>query len=323
MEVAPGIHRIEAPLGDRFVCLYLLVGDDAALLIDTGLHDSVDQVLVPYLRAAHIEPRRIRYVLSSHADFDHMGGNAAVKELAPAATFLCHTLDRAMIEDIDCMIELRYSEFAADHGIDDSEETKAWIRASARGVPIDIALTGGEEVRLGADWSVQILHTPGHSRGHLSVYDPRSRAAIITDTALWNAVLTTQGAPAFPPTYRYVETYVASTQRLQGLPIDLLLTGHYPVYDGSAVAAFLGESRAYVDRVDAALREELGRATAPPTMAELIASLGPRLGSWPEAASSALVYPLAGHLERLRQYGLVDAVRGAGGEDHMAYRWMA
>jgi len=321
MEVAPGIHRVEAPLGDRFVCLYLLVGDDAALLIDTGLHDSVDQVLVPYLRAAHIEPRRIRYVLSTHADFDHMGGNAAVKELAPAAIFLCHTLDRAMIEDIDRMIEWRYGEFVADHGIDDSEETKAWIRASARGVPIDVALAGGEEVRLGADWSVQILHTPGHSRGHLSVYDPRSRAAIITDTALWNAVLTTQGAPAFPPTYRYVETYVASTQRLQGLPIDLLLTGHYPVYDGSGVAAFLGESRAYVDRVDAAVREELGRATAPSTMAELIASLGPRLGSWPEAASSALVYPLTGHLERLQQYGLVDAIRGEGGEGRVAYRW--
>ena len=37
MEVAPRIHRIEAPLGDRFVCMYLFVGVESALLLDTGL----------------------------------------------------------------------------------------------------------------------------------------------------------------------------------------------------------------------------------------------------------------------------------------------
>jgi len=36
-EVAHGIHRVEAPLGDRYVCLYLLAGEEAALLVDTGL----------------------------------------------------------------------------------------------------------------------------------------------------------------------------------------------------------------------------------------------------------------------------------------------
>lgn len=37
MEIAPRIHRIEAPLGDRFVCMYLFVGTESALLLDTGL----------------------------------------------------------------------------------------------------------------------------------------------------------------------------------------------------------------------------------------------------------------------------------------------
>ena len=37
MEVAPGIHRIQTPFGDRFICLYLLVGSEAALLVDTGV----------------------------------------------------------------------------------------------------------------------------------------------------------------------------------------------------------------------------------------------------------------------------------------------
>ena len=36
MEVAPGIHRIEGDLGERYVCQYLLVGETRSLLVVTG-----------------------------------------------------------------------------------------------------------------------------------------------------------------------------------------------------------------------------------------------------------------------------------------------
>jgi hypothetical protein len=48
MEVAPGIHRIEADLGERYVCQYLLVGDERTLLVDTGLRDMPEEVIAPY-----------------------------------------------------------------------------------------------------------------------------------------------------------------------------------------------------------------------------------------------------------------------------------
>ena len=318
MEVAQGIHRIEAPLGDRFVCLYLLVGDDGALIVDTGLDETPRASLVPYLDALHLAPEQIRYVVITHADLDHMGGNASLKALTPNALFLCHDLDRLQIENIDRMIAERYSEFAADHGIDDSAETKAWTRANARGVPIDLSLTGGEKIRLAADWQVEILHTAGHSRGHLSIHDPRSRSLIIADASLWNAVLRKDGTPAFPPTYRYVETYLASIQRFQGMDVDTLLTSHYPVCTGRSVAEFLGESRAFVDRVDAALQSELRRSTVSLTTRELIESLSPRLGQWPDAAAQNLAFPLVGHLEQLDRYGRIAAERRDG---RIVWRW--
>ena len=312
MEVAPGLHRIEAPLGERFVCLYLLIGEERALLIDTGVAGTPQAALLPYLATIGVDPRRIAYVLITHADFDHSGGNGDVREMAPDARFLCHELDRPQIESIDRMVVERYGEFAADHGIDESNETKIFMRAQQRDVPIDIGLTGGERIRLGPDWHVDVLHTPGHSRGHLSVYDPRSRSAVIADAALWNAVLTKAGDPAFPPTYRYVDTYIATIHRLQGMPIDTLLTSHYPIARGGGVAEFLGESRAYVDRVDDALRQELARSGDAMTMRELTTALGPRLGMWPDAAGVYLVHPLQGHLERLLGRGAVTADRRDG-----------
>src|SRR2546423_294854 len=80
MEVAPGIHRIEAPLGDRFVAMYLLVGDECTLLLDTGLDKMPDQYIAPYLDQIGVPASKIRYVINSHADFDHTAGNASAKE---------------------------------------------------------------------------------------------------------------------------------------------------------------------------------------------------------------------------------------------------
>ncbi len=310
MEVAPGIHRIEVPLGDRFVCFYLLVGDLCALLVDTGLDDSPRAYLAPYLDRIGLAPEKIRYVVNTHADFDHTAGNASVRELAPGACFMCHGLDRTMVEDVERMISDRYGEFAKDHGIADSDETRDFIRSSTRHIPIDVTLSGGEAIRLGADWRVEVWHTPGHSWGHLSLYDPRGHNLIIADATLYNAVLRADGGQAFPPTYRYVDTYVASMQRFMGVRPNLLLTSHYPVYTGAGIAEFLHESRAYVDRVNQVLCDSL--EGEPCTLKELTEILGPELGEWPAEAHTYLCFPLMGHLERLVQYGAVEMGRRDG-----------
>lgn len=117
-EVALGLHRIEAPLGDRFVACYVIVGDDAALLFDTGVEATPAGSIAPYCRAAGIDPESIRWVVVSHADVDHMGGNAATRTMLPKASFVAHAADRTLIEDVDSIIQLRYREFRDGHGID-------------------------------------------------------------------------------------------------------------------------------------------------------------------------------------------------------------
>lgn len=303
MEVAPGIHRIETPLGDRFVCVYVLVSDEAVLVVDTGIDATPADFIAPYLAEIGVDVGRIRYVLNSHADYDHVAGNRSMRELAPQAIFMCHALDQPLVEDIERIIRDRYEELGPDHGFYESEESKATMRATSRTIPVDMALSGGEEIRLGAAWQVAVWHTPGHSRGHVTVYDPRSHSLIICDAALYYAVLRSDGLPAFPPTYRYVESYLATVQRLQAAAPRLLLTSHYPVYGTMEAQAFLAESRAFVARVDAALLAELEQAKQPRTLQELVAALGPQLGEWPPEANAALSQPLIGHLERLTAYG--------------------
>jgi glyoxylase-like metal-dependent hydrolase (beta-lactamase superfamily II) len=315
-EVAPGLHRIEFPFAGRLACCYALV-DERVLVIDTGIAGTPAEHVLPYLETAGVDPARITYVLATHADLDHTGGNGALLEAAPDALLLCHELDRAMIEDADRLFHDRYDEFGREHGIVESEATLAWVRDNASHVPVDIVLAGGEALRLGPDRVVDLPHTPGHSRGHVSAIDRRNRAAVIADAALSDGLPLLDGAPGVPPTYRFVDTYLATISLLEHLDAELLLTAHYPVMRGDEGREFLAGSRAYVARVDAVVRELLQAGEAQST-SELIAAAGPRLGEWPEASYGQLVFPIAGHLERLRAFGLVS-LEGAGSNPR--WRW--
>ena len=73
MEVAPGIHRIESVLGPRPFSQYLL-RDERSLLVDTGVKETPAEVILPFLDG--LQPD---FVLNSHADVDHYGGNAAIR----------------------------------------------------------------------------------------------------------------------------------------------------------------------------------------------------------------------------------------------------
>ena len=113
-------------------------------------------------------------------------------------------------------------------------------------------------------------------------------------------MLRADGEPALPPTYRYVDTYLASMQRIAATRPNLLFTSHYPVYAGMAVAEFMAESRAFVDRVDQALVKALATER---TLKELTGLLSPDLGAWPAESNAYACFPLLGHLERLVHYG--------------------
>ena len=313
MEIRPGIHRIPAPLGERFVALYLLVGNDGALLVDTGIRESITETLLPYLDDHGIDRASVRWALNTHCDFDHTGGNGALKQAIPSVELLAHELDRELTEDVQRLIDVRYGEFRDVDGFDDPPETTAYLRSVSDLVPVDRVVHGGEELDLG-DRRIRILHVPGHSPGHLAVHDPQNRTVLIGDATLGATVPTADGRPAFPPTYRDVDPYLASIELFRSLEPELLLTAHYPVYEGPAVREFLDESEAYTRAIDRVIAEQLAAAGRPLTTLELIRSAGSELGPWAPEALDYAIFPVTGNLERMERAGgirsqLIDGVR--------------
>ena len=296
MEVLPGIHRIKCMFGaNRMVYVHLLIGDDAAMLVDTGCAHNPEQEILPYMEEIGFDPGRLTYLVISHSDLDHQGGNQPMKAAAPQALLACHNLDRPWVEETEALIRGRYSQFEADHGIGYGEEGKAAIRRDCLSYPVDLTLNGGEHFRLSADWVVEAVHTPGHTWGHLAVYDPRSRALIAGEAAMWTAILDDGWQPAMPPTYCYVDTYLATQDRLLSMGLETLLPAHWPVQSGPAVTEFVSESRNYCVHVETTTVGFCGRKHGPFTLRQAIEALGPTLGGWPAAANQDFSYGMAGN----------------------------
>jgi len=304
MEILPGIHRVECPIGPRYVALYLVVGDDYTLLLDTGFDQSIRETLIPYMNAHSLSLEKVRYAINTHSDYDHTGGNKAVKELMPNALICCGERDRDMIVDLSKMVDDRYNEFSKEHGFAESQEAVDFIGTVAFETSVDIGFAGNERIDLG-NRCVQILHTPGHSWGHLSILDETTGAMMIGDAVLGQSVLLATGEHAFPPTYRFVEAYRSTIRMIKGLHPAEILTSHYPRYVGQDGIDFLDISLSYTALVESVTLETLTKSAKPISLLEIIEISHDRLGVWPDPAYKYLVYPVLGALEVLVSYGKV------------------
>jgi glyoxylase-like metal-dependent hydrolase (beta-lactamase superfamily II) len=274
MEVVPGIHRIEGDLGERYVCQYLLVGEERTLLVDTGLRDMPAEVIAPYVATLDRSLEDIDDVLISHADVDHCGGNRALRAAAPRARLLCGEADRAWIESNEAMMADNYRWYES-HGFGPSAEDIAFLERELGGnAPIDIGLRGGETLRLGPSRRVEVLALPGHTPGHLGLWDPQTQTAIVIDAVLGDGIYDRAGNRLIPPRYYSAADYEATIRRLQALDPALLLTAHYPVMDRDAARDFLDRSLAFVHAMRDAVRAA-GTTELWPLTQEVDAAVGP------------------------------------------------
>jgi hydroxyacylglutathione hydrolase len=101
------------------------------------------------LAAAQRQDLSIVYVLNTHAHFDHIDANARIVE-ATGAPLAIHPLDRPLLEA---------SGGAALFG----------LRGQPSPTP-NQELHDGDEIEVG-QLSFQVLHTPGHTPGHVCFYE--------------------------------------------------------------------------------------------------------------------------------------------------------
>jgi len=277
-EIAPGTHRIESDIGPRFVAEYLLVGAERTVLVDTGLANTPDDAVLPALERLGAEPDLI---VISHADLDHCGGNQRMRERHPRALFACHELDRRWIESNAAMLAENYL-WHEPYGLDepDDQGRREILEQLGGDSPVDLGFRGGETIRLGPRRRLEVLHLPGHTLGHVGLWDPWNRVAIIVDAVLYDGVYDRAGNKLIPPRYYDAAAYRETIRRVRALEPELLLTAHYDPMSREQAIEFCERSLGYVDAVEAIVRA--AHAGGETRLRELTDRVDAELGPFPE-----------------------------------------
>ena len=307
MELFPNVYQIQSLYGARNLFQYLFVGDNT-VLVDTGIAPTPEKVIFPYMESLGLDPRRLTLALTTHSDLDHQGGNAAIKRIAPGAWLACGEADRHLVEDPRALFDIRYNFMRAEHDVGVDAEPRP---DAGRAQRMDVSFTGGESIRISDGWNLEVLHVPGHSHGHLALYDREHRAAYVGDAIHGRGCPKAAGGMGIPITYYYVDIYLSTLRYFEHLPIDVLYSGHWPTMRGEQIRDFIAESRQMVDLLDQVIITNLEKNPAGLTMKQLIDAVANAVGDWPPDTWQLAMFPVKGHMDRLVEHGKVRALRGA------------
>ena len=308
-----GAYLVHCAVGGRPLHLPLLVGPARAVLIDTGCAADCAGAILPALRALQIDPAQLTHVINTHCDFDHQGGNSAIMAACPAARLYCGEADRVQVESPDRLIALRYSAYLRDHGIFYDDATRQAIRRElGEPLSVDGVFRGGEVLSLAVDRELEILHLPGHTRGHLGILDRKHHTLFGGDAIHGKGYLDFAGKPALCPTYLYVQPYLETIHHIGQLPLDAYVGCHWSVKRGADISAFCNESRTFVENAERLILDHLRTQQQGSTLRELCLQVGPQLGDWPAAMNIELCYAFAGHLADLTSRNVISETRSPG-----------
>ena len=99
-QVAEGVYSFIAPESDSGVVqsnCTVVIGEEAALMVDTGQFPSLAKRMVADIKKFTSKP--VRYVVNTHWHFDHVWGNGVVREAFPGVAIISTEYTRQMIEE--------------------------------------------------------------------------------------------------------------------------------------------------------------------------------------------------------------------------------
>jgi glyoxylase-like metal-dependent hydrolase (beta-lactamase superfamily II) len=203
------IHEI-LPVG-MLACNCSIVGDEAtgeAVVIDPG--DDVERVQEILAQ----RKLRAKYIVATHAHIDHVGGIEKLKR-ATGAAVLMHEADLPLYQNLAMQA--------------------AWLGVVPPGViDVDQFLREGNTLRWGS-LTLEVLHTPGHSPGSLSLRLQGQHPRIFSGDTLFQGSIgrTDLWGGSFDQILRSIQN------TLRRFPDDT------PVFPGHGPTTTIGEEREY------------------------------------------------------------------------------
>jgi glyoxylase-like metal-dependent hydrolase (beta-lactamase superfamily II) len=231
-EIINNIYKIEIPLPNnplKTVNSYLVKGPKKNLIIDTGLNQKeCMNTMQASLLELGVDLKRTDFFIT-HFHPDHLG---LVSKLAKDTSVIYFNGPEADL--IRSGIHWDHlSDFARLNGFPE-EELRSAIRKdrgfefASNWQPSFRILREGDTISIG-DNVFKCIETPGHSIGHICLYESNKRVFMSGDHILGDI---SPGIQLWHDEWDPLKEYLASLEKVWGLDIGLVLPGHRNVFRG-------------------------------------------------------------------------------------------
>lgn len=239
-EVVPGIQQFKVPIPDNpleFVNAYLIQKDKGWMLVDTGWNaPEAFEALEQELKEVGLEVKDITQIVITHLHPDHYGLAGRLKELSGAELAL-HYKEKAFIEpryiNIGKLLK-EMKEWLCLNGVPEMElptlqEASLFMKKFVSPCLPDRALYGGERIPTGG-FNFEVIWTPGHSLGHICLYEPKKKVLLSGDHVLPNISSNISLHPQSGE--NPLVDYLNSLKVVEQLEVELVLPAHGDVFTG-------------------------------------------------------------------------------------------
>lgn len=288
MQVTEHIHALKIPFKlcvgpdktlDRFVFAYLIFGDQICL-IDSGVAGA-EVLILDYIKKAGRDPREITRLVFTHSHPDHIGGSRAIKKQT-GCKVAAHIDARPWIENVD----RQYAERPIGNFYD----------LVGGSVEIDRDLKEGDQLDLGDGKTIEIFHTPGHSKGSISLLYDKDRALFTGDAV---------PKPGTVPIYEDVATSIQSIRKLKQIKgLKSLIASWDDPQFGDRVYRSMDSGLQWFQQIHAAVFKETADSDNL-ELEEVSARVLKRLGFPQTALVPIVVTSIGAHLKLLDQHQLI------------------
>ncbi len=272
MQVSKHVHAIRIPFQvsfgpaervDRFVHVYLVYGKTNVTLIDSGIASS-EATIFEYLKGTAGKRNAISMIILTHSHPDHIGAARAIQQ-ETGCKIAAHGGERRWIEDVEQQNRER-----PVPGFD------ALVGGS---VKIDYLLNDGDRISLGDDLRLEVFHTPGHSKGSISLLLPHDRVLFVGDAV---------PLPGDIPIYEDVLLAVGSIKKLKAIGgVKMVLSSWDDPQEAETAYQRMDESLHYLQRIHTAVRNAAGEGGSLEPM-QLCERVAANLG-FPQIVANPLV----------------------------------
>ena len=220
-------------VGDRKVSSHLFDTGEGLLLLDTGFPHA-EYLLFEAIRDMGFDPHDIRWILHTHAHYDHFGATRALVEKSSAKTYMPEA-------DLCFMTTETQLNYCARAGLYYEPPYDTFFE-------IDVSVKPGDVLTFG-NTKVEVFDASGHTPGtvcYCFTLPGGLKAAM--HGGIGRNTLESSYAKEYGLGTAWREAYAASLKRLKGLEVDVVLGNHpYQTHTFDKLARTTDAHNAFID----------------------------------------------------------------------------